>query len=123
MKRILQLILVTLFLYSCKTIEAVQPEVSNQPIPVSEQNSSIITVPIEMNLKPYFDDVEKNTPKKFTGKEENCEGVSYNYIFLRSPINIAGKKDEFEFSINGKYGLSVVTALNVSPYLVMKTLV
>lgn len=64
---------------SCKPIEATQPLTQIQAIPQATQNKSIISIPIELDLKPFFEMGEKQVPLTFDGGEHPCEGVTFDY--------------------------------------------
>jgi hypothetical protein len=108
MTRQLLPLLFAMLAYSCKTrLEAVTPSINVQDIPAVKQRESSIHLPIRINLQPYFNEVEKTLPESFIGKEENCEGVSYSYKFIRNPIEFEGKGDVMYFEVDGKYSLNL----------------
>ena len=96
-----------LLLISCATIKPEVPELVIKDTPELEQVKSTILVPVKINLATYFNEVDKSIPKTFTGKEENCEGVSFSYTFLRSPISFRGLNSNLQFDVNGKYALNI----------------
>jgi len=97
-----------IFLPSCKSkLEAVAPAISVQEIAPPKQRESTLSLPIKINLQPYFTETEKALPKSFTGKEDNCEGVSYSYKFFRNPIVFNGKGENLNFDVDGKYSLNL----------------
>lgn len=96
-----------LLLLSCASIQPESPTVSVNVVPILIQPSSTVVVPVKINLSPYFKEADKSVPKKFTGKEENCDGVSFAYMFLREPISFKGAGDSLQFDIDGKYSLSL----------------
>ena len=98
---------ILLLLISCKTIEPIAPENEVVAAPTIMQRSSNLALPIELNLEPYFKDIEKSIPKQFKGKEDNCSGVSYSYRFERDPIRFNGKGNSLEYEVNGKYALNL----------------
>lgn len=92
---------------ACAEIKPIAPAVESiKPAP-NKQEISVINVPIEVELKPYFKQADESVPKKFKGKEEHCEGTSYSYIFERSPIQFQGKGNQLQFNIDGKYALNL----------------
>jgi hypothetical protein len=96
-----------LMLPACGTITPNEPKVSvTNPVP-EKQEVSIIDIPIQVELKPYFKQADAAVPSKFTGKEEHCEGTSYSYAFERSPIEFEGKGNDLQFKIDGKYALKI----------------
>ena len=101
------LFLLGLTVISCKTLNAPIPEEQIDNVPALEQKRSTLSMPVEINLAPYFKDIEKSIPKSFTGKEEQCTGVSYSYKFNRQPIQFEGKGRGLYYEIDGKYSLKL----------------
>ncbi|MBI1836242.1 MAG: DUF4403 family protein [Flavobacteriia bacterium] len=98
---------IVLLFSSCGSIKPDAPVNEVAELPLLEQPLSSIVVPIKINLSPYFKETENSIPKKFTGKEENCEGVSFSYIFYRDPILFNGQKNALSFEVDGKYSLKI----------------
>lgn len=99
--------LALLFATACAEIKPIAPAVESiKPAP-KKQEISVINVPIEVELKPYFKQADESVPKKLKGKEENCEGTSYSYVFERSPIQFNGKGNQLQFDVDGKYALNI----------------
>lgn len=108
MNRAFFFLLIVVIVSSCKSrLEAVAPAITVQEIPPAKQRESSVYLPIKINLQPYFNETEKALPKTFNGKEENCEGVSYSYKFVRNPIEFDGKGDLMYFEVDGKYSLNL----------------
>lgn len=104
---ILSVLLIGL-LVSCGSIKPIPPEISvdgNYEMPAAK--TSIIKVPIKINLKPYFDATNNELDKVFKGNEQQCEGVSFSYIFKRSPIKFKGTGTKLTFDVDGKYALKI----------------
>lgn len=102
------LIIVPLLIFSCGSIQPEAPEITDNDQWVKpKQELSTINVPLSINLRPYFDQTNKNTPKKFEGKQQNCDGVSFSYQFLRNPIDFFGKGEHLSFKVNGRYALNL----------------
>ena len=99
--------LVILFplLWSCKTIHAPIPNIENEEITLTEQAVSIISVPISLKLTPFYKEINATAPKKFKGAQNTCEGLSYSYLFRRSPLTFYGLGNQLISTINGKYSL------------------
>lgn len=107
-------LLFTLFvgLSSCKPIAPLAPDVLVGTYSPPVQEVSKLTIPIEMEMKSYFNDADKAVPYEFSGDHEQCEDVSYAYKFIRNPIKIEGngkKSDPLEVAIeiDGKYALNL----------------
>lgn len=95
----------------CRRIEPKAPMLSTDSVPPMEQRESIISLPIEINLLPYLKETEKNIPKSLVGDLNQCDGVSYAYVFEREPIAFEGKGKWLNYEVKGKYSL----ALNYCP--------
>lgn len=96
-----------IFLSACAEIKPVEPTIQITKPGPAQQEASIIDVPIQIDLKPYFKQADAAVPNKFTGKEDHCEGTSYSYVFERNPIEFSGKGNNLQFDIEGKYSLKV----------------
>ena len=107
MKKIKILFALTIFLFSCGSIKPEKPINELKETPQISQPISSIVVPIKINLAPYLKETENSIPEKFTGKEENCEGVSFSYTFFRDPIQFKGNKNSLSFEVDGKYALKL----------------
>lgn len=107
MIRFYSFILLSFLLVRCAPIEPIAPELIVDAVPEIKQKESSIFVPIKINLQPYLTDTEKSLPKSFTGKEENCEGVSFSYKFVRNPIKFEGMGDYLYYEVDGKYLLNL----------------
>ena len=84
---------------SCKTIQPVQPNQLVLNKPQLEQVESSVTLPIKLNLKPYFSQVEKSLDLTFKGQDQQCEGISYDYYFERSPIEFSTSKLALNYEV------------------------
>jgi hypothetical protein len=103
MKQVLFLVSLISLLYSCKTIEPLVPATQLEEVPPIRHRESTLSLPIKIDLQPYLTLTEKSLPRTFTGKEENCEGVSYSYKFTRDPIQFDGKGEYLSYTVDGKY--------------------
>jgi hypothetical protein len=101
------LLLLPLFIWSCKSIDIPKPmvELMDPPIPILPVSQ--INVPIEIDLQSQLKEVEKSLPKIFEGKQEQCEGISFAYKFIREPINFQLKKTSFYYEVDGKFELKL----------------
>lgn len=105
-----KILLFTLYLSilaSCGSISPLPPEIVVQESTTPDQPVSLIKIPIKVNLAPYFKATNKAVPKEFKGKEEQCEGVSYEYYFARFPIEFSGIGKAIKFGVDGKYWVKV----------------
>ena len=84
---------ILLLAVSCGTIKPKQPQVTENKIQL-EQKVSTIHVPIEINLKNYLVEAEKQTPKKFEDEKQECEGISFWYKLERNPLAFDGKENQ-----------------------------
>jgi hypothetical protein len=98
---------IIIFLSACAEIKPVEPAIQITKPGPTQQEASIIDIPIQVELKPYFKQADAAVPNKFTGKEDHCEGTSYSYVFERNPIEFSGKGNNLQFDIEGKYSLKV----------------
>lgn len=99
--------LLSTFLLSCKTVKIDAPEEIIKDIPPVERKMSNLSLPVEIDLTPYFKDIERSIDKTIKGKEENCSGVSYSYKFERNPIIFNGKGAALTYEVTGKYALNL----------------
>lgn len=111
-QKILIISIVFLPLISCKTISPVSPEIVVGKYTPPVQEVSVFSIPITMEMKSYFKEADDAVPFEFKGKEQQCEGVSYDYKFVRNPIKIEGKAGKTStidvgIEIDGKYALNI----------------
>lgn len=104
--RLLFFILPFLFV-ACKTIEVTSPVFRSIPVPALNNEVSILSIPIQINLASYLKEVEAELPLSFSGNEEQCEGISFAYRFSRNPIVFGFKKDAISYSVEGKFDLKL----------------
>lgn len=100
-------VLIGLVLNSCRPIEPNKPLSIGQIVPPAPQSKSIISLPIELDLKPFFEMGEKQVPITFDGGEHPCEGVSFDYHFVRNPMIWNAQNDEIKIDVSGKYALKM----------------
>jgi Domain of unknown function (DUF4403) len=95
----------TLLLGACGSIVPQQPQITETtPLKIPETLGAV-KLPIEIDLTPYLNIVDKEIPKTFKGKDEPCDGVAYSYFFKREPISFAGKKDIMAYEVDGAYNI------------------
>ena len=97
-----------LFLCSCKQLVVVEDplefttDVSPKKIVVS-----YLSVPIEIDLTKYVDSIDSFFPKELSGKQQNCEGLSYEYDFTRKNLDVVFDSVFLSMNVRGGLGLSV----------------
>lgn len=97
---------IILLLSACRTIEVDPPAPEFIGLEeISSAKPSLLFIQTEMALKPYLKEADQSLDKKFTGKSEQCEGVSYTYHFERDPLLFKFKEKEVETTINGAFDL------------------
>ncbi len=103
MKAIISVFILIVFFSSCATIRPAAPNAFVEKILPPEPVFSILSMPVQVDLNPYFNMAESNVSSVFEGSDNSCEGLSYSYQFLRSPFLISGNKDLLRFSFAAKY--------------------
>ena len=93
----------TVLFSSCATIHPAAPSAVMEKITPPESVVSILNMPVEVDLTPYYNMAEKNVSSVFEGADNPCEGIRYTYQFLRSPFAMYGSKDALRFSFAAKY--------------------
>ena len=97
---------IILLLTACRTIEVDPPAPEFKGLEeMSSTEPSFLLIQTEMALKPYLKEADQGLDKKFTGKSEQCEGVSYTYHFERDPLLFKFKEKEVETTITGAFDL------------------
>jgi len=96
-----------LLICSCKSIDIPEPTVEMIDPPLPALSVSKITVPIEIDLRSKLNEVEKSLPLSFDGKQEQCEGVSFSYKFIREPLNFQLTKTGLYYEVDGKFELKL----------------
>lgn len=107
LKVLFRLYMVSFILYSCGPVSPESPAIIVTENTLPEQPISSIKLPIKINLNPIFEETNASVPVKFTGKEQQCEGVSFSYKFLRAPIQFKGVGNKLLFDVDGRYALRV----------------
>ena len=71
-------------LFSCKTITIDLPVPDFKVVAeLSAPEPSFLSLQTELALKPYLKEADKSLDKKFSGGEDPCEGIQYNYQILQ----------------------------------------
>jgi hypothetical protein len=91
----------------CKSIEPLAPTETIIDPPISVAKASYLSIPIEINLESYYKSAESSIPTSFSGKEKNCEGLSYTYQLKRDPILFKTNAQGLDFSTNLSYSLDL----------------
>ncbi len=107
MKTILYTVLIGCFLTSCKAIETAVPENFVEPYPALNNEVSAITIPVEIDLSSYLKAAEKEIPKSYSGKNEQCEGVSTAYSIKRDEIKFSGSGNKIGYELGGQLKLKI----------------
>ena len=105
--RVYSFFLFGLLLVSCKSIEPLAPSEKIIDPPISVAKASYLSIPIEINLESYYKSAESSIPKSFSGKEKNCEGLSYTYQLKRDPVLFKTNAQGLDFSTNLSYSLDL----------------
>jgi hypothetical protein len=107
MKTILYTVLIGCLLTSCKAIETAVPENFVEPYPALNSEVSAITIPVEIDLSSYLKAAEKEIPKSYSGKNEQCEGVSTAYSIKRDEIKFSGSGNKIGYELGGQLKLKI----------------
>ncbi len=99
------LLALPILLSSCGSIVPQKPDITLATALEVPQKTGALKLPIEINLKPYLNQVDKEIPKQFWGKDEPCDGVAFSYYFIRDSIKFEGKKNTMAYQINGEYNI------------------
>ena len=94
-------------LIGCRSIEAAFPELENKPVEPFSPELSVMNVQLEVDMTPFFEILENETPQSFKGGKSLCEGLSYSYDFNRSELEFETHKDEINYMIRGGFGLEL----------------
>ncbi|MBU2020155.1 MAG: DUF4403 family protein [Bacteroidetes bacterium] len=91
-------------LCSCGTIQPKIPDFSEKTI-INEPSMGSLRIPIEYNLSTIFKEVDDALDYQFKGQKNQCEDVSFNYVFKRNPIEFSGTKNSIISTVNGGYSI------------------
>ena len=92
---------------SCKSVEASFPDLDRREMEEIKPVESVMNIVMEINLAPFLNEAEKNTPKIFTGNTSQCEGVSYDYNFRRDKIQFSTSDKAINYALNGDFSLKL----------------
>ncbi len=107
MKTILYILLIGCFLTSCKVIETAVPDNFIEPYPALNNRVSAITIPVEIDLSSYLNAAEKEIPKYYSGKNQQCEGLSTSYTIKRENIKFSGSGNKIGYEVGGQLKLKL----------------
>ena len=105
-KSFLTIIALPFVLYSCAVTKPLAPEKTEVDIPKLVQPISNVEIPVTVDLKNYFVQAENAAPTKYADKQEQCEGISYQYTFTRTPFTITGSNNVVNLKFTGAYGFT-----------------
>jgi len=92
---------------SCSRNSAIAPEVFTLEAEKPAIPSSYIHLPINIKLDNVFKEANKSIPTTFKGKEDVCEGVSYDYTFKREKIEFSGNGNGISYTIPANYQIKL----------------
>ena len=96
------------FLFAaCKSIDPLPPQDLIIEPTIPKPKPSTINIPIELNLDSYFKEADKSIPKKFSGGENACEGLSYKYELNRDAIKFNTFSSGIEYATSVNYNLDL----------------
>jgi hypothetical protein len=99
------LFILVLILTSCGSIIPVAPVIRASSPTIPPSVSGVVKIPLELDLTPYFREADKALDQQFSGKEEQCKGVSFQYKFKRDPLVFSGKEATLTSTIQGAYSI------------------
>lgn len=110
MVRILSLIIIVSFLFSCsKKIQPEKPMLGQTNFNIDSMPVSELNIPIQVNLKPFFAMAESKVDTVFTSPnypngwvQEGCD-MRYQYVFRRSPLKMSAVGTSFNLGFTGFY--------------------
>lgn len=97
-----------LILASCAVTEEAQaPIIDNEHDDSDSLYASTLHLPVEIDLSSVFKEANSSIPLEFKGKEQNCDGVSYEYTFNRKPIQFSGINNGIRYTIPASYAVKL----------------
>lgn len=105
---------------ACRSIEPMAPSETVKTIPSLPQPTSQIIIPLEIALSGYYDLADKQVPKEFSGGEHPCEGVSFDYHFVRNPLKLNADDNKVTVDVGGKYWIKMSYCVDCSDLLTDK---
>ena len=71
----------------------------------TEPQTGTIRVPVEFNLTQIFKEVDNSLDYQFKGEKEQCEDVSFSYVFKRNELGFTGQKGSIFTNVDGAYSI------------------
>jgi hypothetical protein len=93
---------------SCRTIKPAAPDLATEVINLPPAPASEIDIPVKINLKTIFAQVEKQVPPEIVSDKwpdyvmPSCD-FRYRYRFLRSPLILSASGNMFSLKATGAY--------------------
>jgi Domain of unknown function (DUF4403) len=93
---------------SCRTIKPAAPDLAVETISLPPAPASEIDIPVKVNLKTIFAQVEKQVPPEIVSDKwpdyvlPSCD-FRYRYRFLRSPLTLKASGNTFSLEATGAY--------------------
>lgn len=101
------LITIVLSFLACKTIAPLAPGNSLARVPKLIPIVSRVSIPFELDLTSYLASVEKAVPRTYSGKVEQCEGLSIYYDVKRDKIDFYGRANQLNYYVPGALRLKL----------------
>ena len=100
-------IMVTGLLTSCaiQKKSALTPALTYKDFSV--QPTSVVNIPVTLDLSQFYKEAEASISKTYSGKEEPCQGLRYSYQFTRTPIQFNGESDKINIAFRGAYKMNM----------------
>jgi len=111
LKHIFPAFVLPFLLYSCATLKPPAPDKTDANIPGIVQPVSNVEVPVSVDLKSYITQAENSVPNKYADHQQQCQGLSYSYTFVRTPFTITGSNNVVNLNFIGSYGVRGLNAL------------
>lgn len=104
----LGLTIIVSIISACGSIKPEPPSTANQvitaqPLPTV---ASTINVPIKVDLKSYIKLADQSFDKNFSGADQPCSGLRYQYKVKREPLQLTGKGKTVYLGLDLAYGFS-----------------
>jgi hypothetical protein len=104
----LGLTIIVSMISACGSIKPEPPSTANQvitaqPLPTV---ASTINVPIKVDLKSYIKLADQSFDKNFSGADQPCSGLRYQYKVKREPLQLTGKGKTVYLGLDLAYGFS-----------------